>query len=48
MGFIGWAISIVVVAIICRALRSIWEAVDWIAYLLVIISIGGVRKALNE
>ena len=34
MGFIGWVISIVVVAIICRALRSKWEAVDWIAYLL--------------
>lgn len=42
MGFIGWAISIVVVAIICRALRSIWEAVDWIAYLLVLILFIGI------
>ena len=42
MGFIGWAISIVVVAIICRVLRSIWEAVDWIVYLLVFILFVGI------
>ena len=42
MGFIGWAIVLVVVAIICRALRSIWEAIDWIACLLVLIIFIGI------
>ncbi|MBR5215925.1 MAG: hypothetical protein IKV80_06855 [Bacteroidales bacterium] len=37
MGFFGWIIILAVAALICRALRSIWEAVDWIAYLLVLI-----------
>ena len=37
MGFWGWLIILAVVALICRALRSIWEAVDWVAYLLVLI-----------
>lgn len=36
MGFIGWIVVLVVVAIICRALRSVFEAIDWIAYLFVL------------
>lgn len=36
MGFIGWAVVLVVVGIICRALRSVFEAIDWIAYLCVL------------
>lgn len=36
MGFIGWAIVLVVVAIICRALRAVFEAIDWIVYLFVL------------
>lgn len=37
MGFWGWIIILVVAALVCRALRSIWVAVDWIAYLLVLV-----------
>ena len=37
MGLFGWIIILAVAALICRALRSIWEAVDWIAYLSVLI-----------
>lgn len=36
MGFIGWAIALVIVAIICRALRATFEAIDWIVYILVL------------
>lgn len=36
MGFIGWTIVLIVVAILCRILRSIFEAIDWIVYLLVL------------
>ena len=37
MGFFGWIIILAVAAIVCRLLRSIWQAIDWIAYLLVLI-----------
>lgn len=36
MGFIGWIIALVVISIVCRALRSIFKVVDWIAYLIVL------------
>lgn len=36
MGFIGWGIILIVVAIICRALRSAFKAIDWIVYLFVL------------
>ena len=42
MGFLGWIIILAVIAIICRVLRSFWEAVDWIAYLLVLILFIGI------
>ena len=34
LGFWGWTIVLVIISLICRGLRSIFEAVDWIAYLL--------------
>lgn len=37
MGLFGWIIILAVAALICRALRSIWAAVDGIAYLSVLI-----------
>lgn len=36
MGFIGWAIVLIVVVIICRALRAVFKAIDWIVYLFVL------------
>lgn len=36
MGFLGWAITLVIAAIVCRALRSAFKAIDWIVYLLVL------------
>lgn len=35
MGFIGWVILLIVLAAICRALRSVFKAVDWIVFLLI-------------
>lgn len=35
MGIIGWIIILIVATIVCRVLRSVFEAIDWIAYLLV-------------
>ncbi len=36
MGILGWIIILVVVSIICRILRSLFQAVDWIVYLLIL------------
>lgn len=37
MGLVLWIIVLVAIALICRALRSKFQAVDWIAYLLVLV-----------
>ncbi|MBR5512237.1 MAG: hypothetical protein IKU50_08545 [Bacteroidaceae bacterium] len=34
MGFWGWLITIVIVVIVCRLLRAMFRAVDWIVYIL--------------
>ncbi len=36
MGFIIWVIGMIIVALICRALRSSFKAVDWIVGLIVL------------
>ncbi|MBO7226866.1 MAG: hypothetical protein J6V33_04720 [Bacteroidales bacterium] len=37
MGFWGWIIVLFITSIICRIIRSRFEAIDWIVYLLVFV-----------
>ena len=36
MGFLGSIITLIIIGIICRALRARFKAVDWIAYLFIL------------